>query len=219
MAIAVAALVVALVAATFSWRATSRAGDVADRLDALAAKQTGAPAVQTTIEPTPANEPTEPSPPTEPTEPAGSAPTLNAQTQYKVRYTDEALKISARCNDTVYLDLDEPRVQVDSLISELTYSDGCGSASAKLRLRSGIEGSEVQSPAVTPPECAEQIRTSPLPQNGDQPVRRGQVYCIKTSLDAARNSGISWKMIILSVSATAQDGTVTLKASAWDIPN
>ncbi|AGL17957.1 hypothetical protein [Actinoplanes sp. N902-109] len=146
-------------------------------------------------------------------------PTLNAQTQYKVKYTDQTLKVRPDCGYGVYVDLDEPRVQVESDVAELNFSNNCTTAGTiHFELSNDVFGSAVDSESVTPIECAEQVRTSPLAQGRDEPVRRGSVYCIMTSRNAAQASGISWKMVILSVTSTSQNDTVTLKVSSWDIP-
>jgi hypothetical protein len=218
VAIAVVALFLALLSTVFSWRAASTAGHNADDIKALTARLAAVPAAPAPTEPVvqPASGSTE-DPAADPTDsPTGSVPTLNAQTQYKIRYTDEPLQVPAGCNQRINVDLDEPRVQVGTNVSELYVA--CGSPASTIRLGDGVNGSEVQSASVTPIECAERIRTSPLAADVDLPVRRGQVYCITTSRDAAANSAISWKMVVLSVTATAQDGSLTLKATAWDIP-
>jgi hypothetical protein len=221
LAVAVLALFLALLSAVFSWRAASKAADSADKINALVGAQAGpgaTAAAQPTAQPTAEVGPTDETTaqPTDP--PTGSVPILDAQTQYKGRYLGQSMKIPAGCGDTIYLDLDEPRVQVDSGIGELAYEDPCGPPSPKFRLLDGVTGSEVQSESVRPVTCADQIVYSPLSLTADQPIRRGQVFCIKTSIDAAHSSAISWKMVVMSVTATAQDGTVTLKVSAWDIP-
>jgi hypothetical protein len=215
MVVAVLALLLSVVSTVLSWRAAGKAASAVDKVNALAPASAQAAQVAQPTTGQPAAGPIDTAPTNPPT---GSVPTLNAQTQYKARYSDETLKIPPSCGRSIEIDLDEPRVQAESGLSELTYYDPCTTSTATFSLESGVEGSEVQSTSVTPIECADQIRTSPLAKDS-QPIRRGQVYCIKTSLDAARSSAISWKMVILSISATAQDHTVTLKASAWDIPN
>ena len=66
-------------------------------------------------------------------------------------------------------------------------------------------------------DCADLIRTRPLAA-GAQPIRTGQVYCINTSLDAALSQAITWKIVVLTVTAMAQDGTATFRVTAWNIP-
>jgi hypothetical protein len=219
--IAVAALVLALFSTFLSWRAAGRAADAADQVKKIAQESAGSPAAAAPAAPATADletqAPVDPDAGPPQATVTGGVPELNAKTEYKVKYTSESLRIPSNCGQTIYIDLDEPRVKAASEISELQYSDICGSDPPKLSLETGVVGSEVDADSVTPVECAEQIRTSPMPQ-GSQPLRRGQVYCFTTSLDAARSSANSWKMIVLSVSAIAPDDTVSLKASAWDIP-
>jgi hypothetical protein len=217
LAVAVLALLLGVVAAGLSWRAVDQAGQALDRLNALPTAPPPPPPPPST-EAAPTDEPIE-EPTAEPTGADGSAvvPELNAQTQYKQRYTDETLRVPATCGSTTAIDLDEPRVKVESSFAEFSHYDPCGSGAPYLNLGDRVEASLVASSIVTPVECAEQIRTSPV-SSDNQPVRRGQVYCVKTSLDAARASAGTWKMVLVEVTATGQDGAVTFKATAWDIP-
>jgi len=145
-------------------------------------------------------------------------PELNAQTRYEVKYTDQALRISAGANCTsVAIDFDEPRVGADDIRKDLGFDRPCTSQGERIELADGVQGSLADSASVQPADCADQIRTSPLAA-GSQPIRTGQVYCLNTSLDAARSQAITWKMVVLTVTAMAQDGTVTFQVTAWDIP-
>jgi hypothetical protein len=215
LAIATIALLLGRFAAVQSWRAADKADQALDQLNEFA----GAPAATPTAEPPAVTDPPTDPPTTDPT-PAetGSVPALNAQTEYEVRYPDETLRMPGDCAQTVYIDLDEPRVRVQTGLAEFTYHDPCGTQTAYVDLRQGVRGSLAPSASITPIECGELIRTSPLSDN-NQPIRRGQVYCINTSLDEARNSAGTWKMVILEVTAVTQDGAATFKASAWDIPS
>jgi hypothetical protein len=219
--VAAVALIVAAIGAFSSLRAADRADEAIAKIDALAAQRQQDPAPP---EPLPsAGDSAAPSPEASTASPegeGGNVPSLTPQTQYKQRYADEALTVASKCNSDVLIDLDEPRVQVNDVVSEITFGIGCNSSSPpQITLRSGVEGSEVTSDSVQPVECAEKIRKSPLADNTAIPIRRGQVYCVKTSLDTARSSATSWKMVVLSVTAIAQDGTVSLKSSAWEIPS
>ncbi|XVU29102.1 hypothetical protein ACQPZJ_19185 [Actinoplanes sp. CA-054009] len=209
----------ALVAAGLSWVAVGRAGDA---LDQVAALPTGpAPAPATTE---PAAEPTTETPVTTgPVEdpPVGSTeePTLNPNAEFTSNYTSQTLRMPSKCNDDVYIDLDEPRVGADYQRAELTYSRSCSASQGpQFTLSQGSRGSEVESTTVTPAECADRIRTSPLLSGTNQPLKRGQVFCVNTSLSEATSTAQTWKMALLSVSAVGQDGAVTFKVSAWDIP-
>jgi hypothetical protein len=214
-AVAGLALLIALAAVVTSWRVTSSVDKLRATVDKLAAAPQPDGAPGTTTESTPA--PAETTEPTDAT-PTGSVPSLNAQTRYTVNYTKKRMRISAECSNTVYIDLDEPRVQAPSDAAELTLNTGCTTATPKLTIYDDdVQGSETESDSVTPAECNNQIQLSPLPRTG-LPVRQGQVYCIMTSLSKARASAVSWKMVVLTVTSVAEDRTVALEASAWDIP-
>jgi len=218
VAFAGVALLLALVSALLSWRAADRADEALDKLSSLVAS----PGSDAAPSRSPASE--QPSGEQSADAPAptasGAVPELNKQTRYEVKYTGETLRVPAgnTCSDTVYIDLDEPRVQTAAGIAELEFHRPCGSGAPYLSLTSGVDASEVTSESVTPYDCADQIRTSPI-AGEEQPLRRGQVYCITTSWDDARAAAIRWKMVVLSVTATPQDGSVTFTASAWEIPD
>lgn len=215
---AVLAVLLSLAAVALAWRARSRATEALDKASSL------------TVVPPPAQVAGEP-PTTGPaTEPAiddtsesapddTSAPVLNAQTKFTVKYAGKKLSIStSECAAPVKIDLDEPRVGVDDTTKDIWIGPHCNAASLTLSLNTGVDGSKAGSPDVQPAECANLIQLSPLPQDSAQPLRTGQVYCLNTSRDAAKVTANSWKMVVLEVTAIAQDGTVTFNASAWDIP-
>lgn len=212
---AVIALVFGGLAAVQSWRAADNAARVLERIDALTPVPPATPEVEgSESAEIPVAPPVTESAGVETTE---STPVLNAQTQYTKRYEGEDLKVPVACNTAIHVDLDEPRVKVASSRAEFFFEDPCGTNSAYINLSAGVNGSAISSATVTPFECAESIRRSPM--SSDQyPIRRGQVYCITTSRDAARDSADTWKMVLLEVSAVGQDGTVTFRSSAWDIP-
>lgn len=159
-------------------------------------------------------------PATEP-EPAGTVseqPELSAQTQYMVTYANETLRLPVRCDLGIDVDLDEPQVGANPGLAEFAYINPCNSTPAYIRLGQGVRGSLAPSASVTPHECGDLVRTSPL-SSGAQPIRLGQAYCLNTSLEAAQKTADTWKMIIIEVVALSRDGDTTFKATAWDIPS
>jgi hypothetical protein len=136
-----------------------------------------------------------------------------------VKYASKKLRIAtSNCRDQTKIDLDEPRVGVDDTSKDVWLTPPCAGTGLTLSLNAGVDGSRANSPDVQPSECANLIQLSPLPQDSAQPLRTGQVYCLNTSRDAAKVTANTWKMVVLEVTAIAQDGTVTFNASAWDIP-
>lgn len=215
--VSVVALLLGVVAAGLSWRAYVRSGEALAIAAAVPAAVVPAPTVEPTTETPVATEPT----PLETTEgpvpdPSGSVPVLNAETEYKPHYTGQLLRLPAPtgCDDDIAVDLDEPRVFGGG--AELIYLNDCNEP-ARIKLETGAQGSQVESSAIMPSECAERIRTSPL-AGGEHPAREAQVYCVMTSLGEAGNSAQSWKMAVVKINDIAEDGTVVLKVSAWDIP-
>lgn len=220
--VALVAVVLALASSAIAWHASTKVDDATDRLEALEKSRIITPASPVGPAPSPADQPvsgeTTVAPPGPTDDASPSVPVLDAQTQYAVRYTDKPLTIAPSRGQYVYIDLDEPRVQADQNVADLRYYDSGGSEPANFRMQAGVDGSKVSSEKTTPAACADQIVSSPLLHDQNFPVHRGDVFCLTTSLDSARARGITWKLVVLAVQATAPDGTVSLKASAWDIP-
>lgn len=222
--VAVLALLVAAVSLVVAWRAIDQADDA--RQFALAgggvavAPATGAPTPPptTAAPPTTAPAATEPATVTDPTS-TGEPPPLDARTVYTPKYERQVLTLRvAGCNDSMYIDLDEPRANVGSNDNDLTYYNRCAGEASVLRLGDGVEASDTGSPQMTPHDCAERIRTAPLGSEASVPVRKGVVLCVTTSLATARSKGDSQRMVRLEITGVADDRTVTLQSTAWDIP-
>lgn len=219
VAAAFLAVVLGLVSVGLSWRASTKASDALDRIAALPTAQPVQPATDptappTTEAPTPADDAT----PDEPTpETTGTDPELSKETQFGVKYTNETLRLPANCDTSVYVDVDEPRVRVDSEIADFRFYDQCGVDTPYINLSQGVRGSVADAENVTPTQCVDLIRRSPL-STGNLPLRQGQVYCINTSRATALQAADTWKMVIMSITAISSDGTVTIKASSWTIP-
>jgi hypothetical protein len=220
MAMAAAALLLAVVSAGLSWRALDQANDARDiaAAGAVGAQDADGRATQPT-----ATAPQDNGPATEepilPEDPAVTPqePELNEQTEFKVKYSKELLRLRAECSYQMKADLDEPRVGVDSR-EDLIFNMACGGDTSSLVLADGVVGARVDSSTLTPADCADQIRTGALPPQGPTPARQGVVLCVKTSHAAASEQGITQKMVVLEIRGVAQDGTVTVQATAWDIP-
>jgi hypothetical protein len=209
------AVLLGLVSVGFSWRASSKASDALDKLSALSTAAPVQPVSAASAPPT--TPPDEPATSAPTPGPSGSDPELSKETQFGVKYVKESLRVPAGCSTSIYVDVDEPRVRLDEGLSELTFFDPCGIKTPYITLSPGVRGSVTDSDNVTPSECVDLIRRSPL-AIGEQPIRQGQVYCVNTSKAAAIEAADTWKMVIMTIDAIAQDGAVTIEASSWNIP-
>ncbi|GAA2668847.1 hypothetical protein [Actinoplanes palleronii] len=222
--LALVAVLLAAGAVALAWHAGSVASDAADRVDALAAKQVPAAGQPAT---TPADAPAQPTttapaePTTESTPAAdGSPPALTETTQFTQKYVEQNLGVPSDCNSSVYIDLDEPKVQADSAVSELSYYNPCDAGTTPyLSLQSGVTGTTFESETFQPGACVGQIPLKPLAKEGRLPVRQGQVYCLITSVAEARKAAVPQRLVALTVAGVAKDGALALKATAWDAPN
>ncbi|MDQ7907945.1 hypothetical protein RB614_25805 [Phytohabitans sp. ZYX-F-186] len=217
------ALLVAVVSLAVAWRAVDQAGD-AKRFALAGAADVPAPVTQAPAPPATTGAP----PPTEapatdapiapdPTSTAEPAP-LDERTVYTVEYEKQVLTLKAGCNDSMYIDLDEPRANVEYNDYDLGFTRRCQGGTSNLGLGEGVEGSESGNPQMTPHDCAERIRTAPIGTDAAVPVRKGVVLCLTTSLASARAKGDSQRMVRLEITGAADDGTVTLQGTAWNIP-
>jgi hypothetical protein len=151
--------------------------------------------------------------------PAAASPdgALDVGGDYTVRYTAEDLQLqTARCR-TVALDLDEPRVGVQGETTDLAVTGECDHAPA-FELPHGVVVARADTAEVTPNACAEGIRRAPLSPDIPVPVQRGIVLCAATSRDAARTQGITRKIVVLTVRAVDDDGLVSVRVAAWNVP-
>ena len=130
-------------------------------------------------------------------------------------YAGERLSVpDSGCNSGLNkVDLDEPSVLGEGYF-ELTY-DTCSSAGT---LSANIGTSIAEAPATgqTPEDCADAIRRSPL--DGRAAAAPGLVLCVETSAEDAQELGISQRIAVVAVTRIAEDGTLALVASAWDVP-
>ncbi|HZM83612.1 MAG TPA: hypothetical protein VFC19_48465 [Candidatus Limnocylindrales bacterium] len=149
-------------------------------------------------------------------------PVLDERTSYTIKYTKQSLTMSGACEysqgTSMYTDLDEPRVNVADSGSDFIFRAGCGpTAPAVFLLGDNVNGGLVDNPNATPQECVDRIRRAPV---GDAsiPVTQGVVICLTTSYSAARSRGDRWRVVLIVVTGVRDLRTVTVEATAWDIP-
>ena len=140
--------------------------------------------------------------------------TIDPKADYTIAYRGERLRIQPTCGSR-YVDLDEPRVGTGSGNSELSYSNCSG---RQLDNTSGVAAvAQVTSPDASPGDCAEAIRTAPI--NLPIPPSAGLNLCVVTSNSEAIAEGISQKVVLLTIDSIAEDDTLDVTVSAWEIPH
>lgn len=206
----------ALLLAVVSMLVSLRAISVADEARSPAARQ--ATPVQPAQPPDAASVPsTSPTSEGSDTGQTPEEPPLNPQTQYTVAYQKEELRLLTGSCSSMSIDLDEPRVNVSSSVSDLQFTSSCSSGPPTLEVDEATAAT-AETATLTPNDCAQRIRTGPLGDNTTVPVRQGVVMCIVTSRANARTQGIPQKLVLLQVRAVGSDGTVNVLVTAWDIP-
>lgn len=212
------ALVTALIAALVSTVALARSGDV-EAAPPAPASSTSQQMPEATLEPTvePTDGPTaEPSvdPTDDPTDEPTGEPTgaPNPTGVFTVVYQQEKLRLQPSCSR--YVDLDEPRAGALSDISEFRY---CGSGvRSQVFFNSDLTVAEVKMSTASANDCAQELRRAPI-----DPVltpTAKQNFCLVTSAADADAQGIRRKIVLLTVESIAQDDTMNVTVTAWNVP-
>lgn len=157
----------------------------------------------------------EPTPSTEVLEVDPDAPleAVDPEATFTSTYSGQRLRVTDTCFGR-RVDLDEPRVGVDGPTYDLVY-EYC-SETPELQFPSNVSVSLGGSEGAGPGDCAEAIRVGVDP-NRFAPAE-GQHICVITDAEAARELGVTHKVVLLEVLDVGPDGTLGLDASAWDIP-
>ncbi|WP_229072466.1 hypothetical protein [Actinoplanes sp. DH11] len=133
--------------------------------------------------------------------------------EYPAVYAKEPLRVQVGCSAVLFLDLDEPRVDVTEPVADLRYDSRCGAAAPRLRVGPGADGgSRLGSADTDAAGCFRAIRTSPLGPGADMEVKKGAALCVRTSEAPAVLALVE----IIDVGGT---GTAGLRATAWRVPD
>jgi hypothetical protein len=142
--------------------------------------------------------------------------TAYPESTFEAGYAAEPLTFQIGCSATLFVDLDEPRANVDETHSDLRYYSRCGANTPTLALGPGADsGSQVAADVGTATDCEDSIRTSPLGPRAAVEVRKGVALCVLTSLADARERADTQKMVLLEVTALGDTGTASLRATSW----
>jgi hypothetical protein len=217
VAVSLLAVLLALTATTLSLYAVGVAGRAVDRTRAAggAAADPGG-GQPTSAAPRPGGS-TGAQPTTVPTKaPPGE---LDPQANFTDAYNPSLQKLNVRPSaDQLGLrsvDLDRPQVGGPTGTADMTYRN----QGRTFTFADDTAVAIANSADVQPKDCAELIRTSGLSAGTSIPVETPDLtLCISTSFPAAKAQGVSWKMVVLHVTAVAADGTVQVDLRAWNIP-
>jgi len=150
--------------------------------------------------------------------PAPAPGELDSRTGFTAAYpVQQQLQLRPAGSCELAVDLDEPRVNADPAVADLSLHSCEGHPA--LAFSPGTEVSVTANPDATASECAESIRTSALGGAARVPVQPRTALCVATSGTAALQDGITAKVVLVLVRAVAADGTVVLVVSAWNVPN
>jgi hypothetical protein len=134
---------------------------------------------------------------------------------YPAKYAKEPLNITAGCPSTLFLDLNEPRVNTPEGTADLRYESRCADDPPRLTLGPGATGASRQENADTDAAgCARAIRTSPITPGADVDVKKGTVLCVLTR-GGADDPAVLSLVEIIDVGGT---GTAGLRATSWEVP-
>jgi hypothetical protein len=203
-------LVASLGAGAVSLMALQHASEAKELAAAPGPTQANVPAAQQPVKP----QQTTAAPKTTSTAP----PVLDERTVYDIKYTKQALTLTAGCSSYMYADLDEPRGNVASNGADFWFRGGCNATNPALfGVGDGVDAAIIDNPNATAQECSDRIRKAPLGDTGI-PVRQGVAVCLTTSYKSARALGDSWRVVLIVVTGVSDLRTATIEASAWNIP-
>lgn len=220
VAFALVALVLAVGSALFAWRAIDQAQDAKDIAigrGPVVAPPPGEPTPD--APPAPNNTATGELPTTNPQTSPGTLPPLDPRANYDRAYEKQELVLRASddsCSSGMYVDLDEPRANVDSSRHDLALVE-CNDQ-LKFSLGPGVEGSDAGEPGMSAQGCDDRIRTNPIPKEATIPARKGLTMCVTPSRAEALNQGDSWRIVLVEVVDTSINESVTVRLTAWKIP-
>ncbi|MEU8330813.1 hypothetical protein [Micromonospora sp. NPDC048839] len=204
--------------------AVALARDVFDwRLGAETPAATGPTASAGPANPVPGNPASSVPPPTatssvRPRSPA-TPPKIDAQAVYEPEYENQSLTLkTADCFKKMQVDLDDPRANVGSDASEMSLDPGCQGGAPWIRLDGGVEGSEAAAAGMKPGECYDAIRTSPIAEGAEVPLRKGSWLCVRTNFQTASAQRDDWRIVLVEVVSLGNDRAVVIRATAWNIP-
>jgi hypothetical protein len=198
--------------------ALSKADNAEETVAALSAPPAAAQGAEPTApaaDPTAGAEPTTDPGQAEPPAAETSNAPLNPQSVFKLFYEKRTLNVQVTGCDTRKVDLDEPRLDAEGA-ADISL-DACTGGIAKMEFSDGVVAAVGES-AMTPNACAEQIQFSAIPSTKEYAMRKGDAYCIQTSLAAANSRGDSQRMVVVTVTGVSADNLVTLQATAYVVP-
>ncbi|MEV7330246.1 hypothetical protein [Micromonospora sp. NPDC093244] len=213
------ALLVSLGSAILSWRALDQAQTARDIASARGpvGSTGGVPAPSDPAPPSDAPQ-TSPIPEDSPRDP-GTPPDIPETAVYEVEYENQSLTLRpGDCFTKMRVDLDEPRANVGTNGWEFSLDPGCQGGTPNITLSDGVEGSETTA-AMKPGECYNAIRSSPIAEGAEVPLRKGAWLCLSTNYAAARERRDEWRMVLMEVISINNDRTVVIRATAWNIPD
>jgi hypothetical protein len=129
--------------------------------------------------------------------------------EYPVTYAKEPLRVQVGCSALLFLDLDEPRADVDEKLADLRYDSRCGDETPRLSLAAGaVGGSQAGSSDIDAAGCMRAIRTAPLGPGAEVEVKKGAALCVLTPAG----------LVLVEIIDVGGTGTAGLRATSWQVP-
>jgi hypothetical protein len=141
----------------------------------------------------------------------GTMTAPEAGDSYSVAYAQEPLRVQVGCSAVMFLDLDEPRANAGTNVSDLRYDSRCGNQPPSLTLGPGAAaGAQVTTSDIDAGGCGEAIRTRPLGPGASVEVRKGAALCVLTAADPP-------DMVLVEVTDVGQTGIAAMRATSWKV--
>ena len=85
-------------------------------------------------------------------------------------------------------------------------------------LSDGVTAAAAENTAVTPKECLSRIQLAALDTDSAVPLRKGQAFCVLTSLGDAQSRGDTQKLVVIAISGISDDRQISITATAYAVP-
>jgi len=207
LAAATGALLVSVAAVLMAGVALSRSGEH------VAGTPSPSPSPTDVPSPVPTASTDPPAPPPDTVDPGNIAPNAD----FELAYAKKALRAQPPCGGGVrWVDLDEPRVGAEENKGEFRVENQYCRGSTQIDLLDDLPVATVTSPDASAKDCAEALASAPT--NEPLVPTAGVNYCVQTSRATAEGQGIEQKIVLVTVSSIAKDGTLNLLVTAWSVP-
>ena len=142
------------------------------------------------------------------------------EADFRPAYDGQRLTVqppSNGCEQSRFVDVDEPRAGAPQEFAEFSYGRDCGGgAKAEIDILPADVSISTGGPNDDARDCVESIRNGPI--NEPLVPSPAMALCMLTSPQMARDEGNTRKVVLIVIDDIKEDGTMTVSLTAWHVP-